>query len=424
MTAHARPATAGLFLLAGLAALLSSPPIAAGDGLPVVGIDARPVSPPGGKLAYVTRRAGRDTALEVIDVDSERRLRRVLLPGRLTVPAIAYDSTPSGITPDGRKLVLITPRRAFPRAETSFAIVDTERLRIRRTLRLKGDFSYDAISPDGRTMYLIHYPSPSDTFSYEVRAYDLRRNRLLPEPIVDPREPDEQMRGLPQTRATSADGRWEYTLYDGGEHPFVHALDTERRRAFCIDLDLKAGSLWGATLELEGGGGTLAVMSGNKLRASIDTRTFRVSSPRPRPAKRPAAPPPPEDGVPWALVVLPTLLLVGAGAAAIARGRLRRHGHFGRAGDPSGRALEGAGGEQGLGRVRDQATRQAAPAAERDRGVQLGAGSGAGELVVDVDRDGAVGGQLETALVGSVDLDVELDGHPGEPARHSRAGAG
>ena len=162
MTARARLATAGLFLLAGLAAPLSSPPVAAADGLPVVGIDARPVSPPGGKLAYVTRRAGRDTALEVIDADSERRLRRVLLPGRLTVPAIAYDSTPSGITPDGRKLVLITPRRAFPRAETSFAIVDTERLRIRRTLRLKGDFSYDAISPDGRTMYLIHYTSPGD----------------------------------------------------------------------------------------------------------------------------------------------------------------------------------------------------------------------------------------------------------------------
>ena len=97
--------------------------------------------------------------LEVIDSESELRLRRVLLPGRLAVPAIAYDATPSGITPDGRTLVLIKPRRAFPRAETSFAIVDTRRLRIRRTLRLRGDFSFDAISPDGRLMYLIRYPS-------------------------------------------------------------------------------------------------------------------------------------------------------------------------------------------------------------------------------------------------------------------------
>jgi hypothetical protein len=154
MSARVRLTSTGLFLLAALAALLSSPPVAAADGLPVVGIDARAVSAPEGKLAYVTRRAGRDTALGVVDADSERKVRRVILPGRLTVPAVAYDASPSGITADGRKLVLITPRRAFPRVQTSFAIVDTTRLRIRRTIVLKGDFSFDAISPDGRTMYL------------------------------------------------------------------------------------------------------------------------------------------------------------------------------------------------------------------------------------------------------------------------------
>jgi hypothetical protein len=219
MRTRARFTSTAVLLTAALAAPLSSPPVAAADGLPVVGIDARPMSAPGGKLAYVTRRAGRATALAVIHADSERTLRRVLLPGRLSVPAVAYDPTPSGITPDGRKLVLITPRRAFPRAWTSFAIVDTRRLRIRRVLRLRGDFSFDAISPDGRTLYLIHYPTPSDILRYEVRAYDLRAGRLLPEPIVDPREPGERMSGLPVTRATSPDGRWEYTLYDGPEYP-------------------------------------------------------------------------------------------------------------------------------------------------------------------------------------------------------------
>jgi hypothetical protein len=328
MSARARLSSTGLFLTAALAALLSSPPVAAADGLPVVGIDARPVSPPGGELAYVTRRAGRDTWLEAIDADSERMLRRVRLPGRLTVPAIAYDATPSGITPDGRKLVLITPRRAFPRARTSFAIVDTRRLRIRRTLRLPGDFSFDAISPDGRLMYLIRYLSPKDITRYEVRAYDLRADRLLPEPIVDPREPDERMSGLPITRATSADGRWEYTLYDGAEYGFVHALDTERREAFCIDLEGLAaprGGLWGAKLELGGGGGgTLALVLGNKSLASIDTQTLRVSNLTQRP-QRPAPPPSAaeEAGVPWLLVVVPTVLLAAAGTVA-ARARTRR----------------------------------------------------------------------------------------------------
>ena len=70
--------------------------------------------------------------------------------------------------------------------------------------------------------------------SHALRGARVRlgRSRLLPAPVVDPREPDERMRGMPITRATTADGRWEYTLYDGtGSYPFVHALDTVRAEA-------------------------------------------------------------------------------------------------------------------------------------------------------------------------------------------------
>jgi hypothetical protein len=341
MSPRARLTGTAIVATAALAALMSSPPVAAGDGLPVMGVDARPLSAPGSDVAYVTRRAGRRTALEVIDADSEQRLRRVLLPGRLSVPAVAYDATPSGITPDGRKLVLIEPRLAFPRAETRFAVIDTRGLRVRRTVRLSGDFSFDAISPDGRTMYVIRYLSPRNPQRYEVRVYDLRTGRLLPDPIVDPREPDERMNGLPVTRATGPGGRWEYTLYDGGEHPFVHALDTERGRAFCIDLDLHGGGLWGVRLELTGGGGTLALVMGAKRLASIDTRTFRVSD---APTPRPHSPARDQDsGVPSTLVALPTLLLLGAAAALAARlGRQRElgRGALGRARDAAGRAFE------------------------------------------------------------------------------------
>ena len=62
-------------------------------------------------------------------------------------------------------------------------------------------------------MYLIQY-SPRDFSNYAVRAYDLGARRLLPEPVVDPREADEPMTGAPVTRVASADGRWAYTLYD------------------------------------------------------------------------------------------------------------------------------------------------------------------------------------------------------------------
>ena len=45
------------------------------------------------------------------------------------------------------------------------------------------------------------------------------------------------MEGSPMTRATSADGRWVYTLYSRpGGYPFVHALDTVNGVAHCIGL--------------------------------------------------------------------------------------------------------------------------------------------------------------------------------------------
>ena len=48
--------------------------------------------------------------------------------------------------------------------------------------------------------------------------------------------PDEKMGGLPLSRTMSADGRWAYTLYTGGEETFVHALDTLKGQARCIDV--------------------------------------------------------------------------------------------------------------------------------------------------------------------------------------------
>jgi hypothetical protein len=71
-------------------------------------------------------------------------------------------------------------------------------------------------------------------------------------------------------------------------------------------------------------------VAGNRLLASVDTKTFRVSMPGPpgdKPAcaaRRPDARSAAEDaGVPWLLVLLPTLVLGGAGAALAARGRVR-----------------------------------------------------------------------------------------------------
>ena len=301
-------------LIALAAAAAAAPSTAAADGLPTNGVDAAPVSAPGGSVEYVTRRAGRATLVVARERGSEQVVRRLRLPGPFTVPAVAYDGSAGGLSADGRTLVLIHPRSRFPNTTTRFAVLNAKRLRPRRVLRLRGDFSFDAISPQGGLMYLIQYVSRNPN-QYVVRAYDLRARRLLSEPIVDPREASEPMNGAPVTRAASPDGRWAYTLYDSAEHPFIHALDTEGRRAVCIDLlslDGRRRGIWGLRLAVGPGGSPLTVEAGSRVLASIDTETFSVTEPG---ARRPAAGRSVAgDGTPWLLAaaVGAALLLVVA----------------------------------------------------------------------------------------------------------------
>jgi hypothetical protein len=241
-----------------------------------------------------------------------RILASTLLPATFTIPAVAYDGSASGLSGDGRTLVLIEPRAGFPRAETTLAVIDTGRLSVRRTVTLHGDFSFDAVSSRGSSLYLIQYTSPSDPTRYNVRVYDLGAGRLLPARVVDPRERGDKMRGRPLTRAAGRDGRWAYTLYDGaGKAPFIHALDTTTRSARCIDLEVLAGpDLSRLRLKLDSSRERLSVIRGGNPVIDVDLRSFRASVPGGSP-------------FPWALVILATLgALVTAAALAITlRGR-------------------------------------------------------------------------------------------------------
>jgi hypothetical protein len=189
-------------------------------------------------------------------------------------------------------------------------VLDARRLQPRAVVRLRGDFSFDALSPDGRTMYLIEYTARRDPTRYAVREYDLRRSALLPEPVVDPREPDERMRGMPITRATSRDGRWEYTLYDGaGSYPFVRALDTRRAEALCIDLDALTDHMRLYELRLRLARGDLQVVDRRKPVAVIDRATHAVRSPADgRRARGPDGGGPPRT----LLAIVAAALLLGA----------------------------------------------------------------------------------------------------------------
>jgi hypothetical protein len=262
-------------------ALIGAPPVSA-DGLPVVGIDAGPegVTSEDG-LRYATVPFRRGTLVLGVEQDGGRVAATALLQGRFAIPVVAFDRTTSGVSADGDTLVVIRPRLAFPRRSTTFAILHTRNLARHRVVTLRGDFSFDALSPDGRWLYLVEYVDPGDPTHYAVRVYDIDRGRLTKDPIVDVSEPGEQMRGLPITRQTNSDGRIAYTLYSGagGNHyPFVHALDTVERTAVCIDLDALQGrrDLYELRLQLTSDGRSFTVTSGGG-----NTRTYRVSDPIP-----------------------------------------------------------------------------------------------------------------------------------------------
>jgi hypothetical protein len=251
------------------------------DGLPVTGV-AAPPGGVGGDVGYVAVPDERNTLVERTDRRTRALLDARVLRGRFEIPVVAYDGSAGGLSADGKTLVLIAPRPRFPRTQTKFAVLDAASLTSRKTITLRGDYSFDALSPKGRWMYLIHYTAPKDALQYEVVALDLRSGKLASEPIVDPGEPGEKMNGHPLTRATSADGRWAYTLYEGADHPFVHALDTARRDARCIDLhwltDRKG--LWELRFAVRAEGRELALRTpAGEAVAVVDTSTFEASPP-------------------------------------------------------------------------------------------------------------------------------------------------
>jgi len=274
-----------VFLSFALTFALASPQSASADGLPVP-VDytlGEGVIAPDDKSRFVSIGAGDKTVVMRISLDGGKLLDHAASDGTFTIPAVAVDGTASGISHDGTTLALINPRRTFPRETTEFQIYDTSRLRKRpAVISLQGDFSFDALSPDGDTMYLVEYTDRRDPGAYRVRSFDVATQELDPDPIIDSEEEPDDMRGLPQTRVTSSDGRWEYTLYDGGgADPFIHALDVDEGATVCIDVPMiKPKDTYSARLEIGEDGAEIELSDRRGMpRAVVDTATFEAREP-------------------------------------------------------------------------------------------------------------------------------------------------
>ncbi len=283
------------------------PPVLGGSG----------VSTWTGAVNFVAVSAGRDTIIERVIRNGGVVERSRLIAGHYGIPGAALDGSTTGLSADGRTLVLAEFAPTMTR--TRLLVLDTESLRVRKRIALPEFVSVDAISPDGRTLYVLRYPkAQAGGVNYDVMALDLRSGRLRGGPITDPREPGEQLGGIPLTRTMSRDMRWVYTLY-GGEHNFVHALDTKEGTARRIDIP--GGDLLAERLTVVGP--TLQVGD----MATIDLKTF-VLTDAPEPAaatpQATATPAPVKDqgGIPWAPVALG---LVALGALGLLTRRVRTH---------------------------------------------------------------------------------------------------
>jgi hypothetical protein len=228
-------------------------------------------------VRYVALPTGPGTTVAAQRVAGGRILRWSYVQGAFGTPVVAWDGTTGGLARNGRRLVLATtPSYGTP---TRFVVLDPRTLRVRARLSLRGVFAFDALSPGGSLMYLIQYLGKPTSGRYAVRALNLNSGKLYAGAIVDRREPDEKMTGQPVTRAGSRDGAWAYTLYGRtNKGPFVHALDTVHRRAFCVDLPWRSTPRWLGQTRLRVSGGKLLLRVGRRTMAAVDTRTFEVEA--------------------------------------------------------------------------------------------------------------------------------------------------
>lgn len=159
--------------------------------------------------------------------------RHATVSGSYGIPTMITANTTLGLFRDGSRFVL---QSTGIQTHTSFVVVRVSDFRVAQTISLDGSYAFDALSPNGRMLYLIEHRS-SDLQHYVVRAYDLEAQRLLPGRIADKTQASWLMQGYPVARVTTPNGRWVYTLYSNpGGFPFVHALDTVKAVAHCVGI--------------------------------------------------------------------------------------------------------------------------------------------------------------------------------------------
>ncbi|MEA2226473.1 MAG: hypothetical protein QOF04_103 [Solirubrobacteraceae bacterium] len=212
--------------------------------------------------ARIDARAG-ETRVTARRPADGRELRAATLPGRWVIPAVAGRDRAGALSGDGGTVALAGPRGE---GTSTFALLGTRFAAEPRTFTLRGRWSFDALSPDARVVYLLEH---AEAGHYRVRAYDAAAGRLRSGAIVEKGETEADMTGAPLAREIAPGGSPVYTLYrrPAGD-AFVHALDTRHGVAVCVDLP--AGGAW--RLAWSRGGERLDAvdgLSGRRVRVAV-----------------------------------------------------------------------------------------------------------------------------------------------------------
>jgi hypothetical protein len=232
-----------------------------------------------GSVHYVAQPFGANTRISALG--DEAAARSVVLRGEYGIAALTQSGVTGGLFHDGSAFVA---QSLGLKSTSSFVVIGTKDLVPLQTIRLKGTFGFDALSPDGSKLYLIQHTSTQDIQHYIVRAYNLETHKLMKRRVADKTQKSWIMQGWAVDRVTSADGRWAYTLYSNpGGYPFVHALDTVRGVAHCIGVPWRGdpNEPWNMRLALNADGRSLAVnqTSGSTF-VAIDVANWKISYPK------------------------------------------------------------------------------------------------------------------------------------------------
>ncbi len=241
---------------------------------------------------YTVTQLSGSARLTALDPASGHTLGQVMVSAGYSLPNIAFQGPTAGISPNGQWLALTSLGQTSGGATVTNFIVGSSSLSDSfTTIHVNGDFVFDALSNDGKSLYLIQ--KMKDANHYQVRLYDVAAGLLTPQVVVDKREPGEPMNGIRGDSAADPTGNYVYTVYIREAGPFIHALPLDQPLAWCVDLpsnapnDMEKQFHWALAVSHDGRSvyatnaslGTVAVMTSGEPPTIVRTAPVALNSP-------------------------------------------------------------------------------------------------------------------------------------------------